>query len=172
MLVAWKPVACGATLSETRQGWGERPRSTGARSKGFQIAGPGGPFPSAPGVSPEWTAGCKGKGAPTLQRPRSQLLPWAGLGFGAQHCRERAEGLQSQAPSNHTEVVWTTGTDWVTWRSHWLPLEGSEARLPGFSCWVPSSPSAGFKLSSSRVYRGHHHSTCLTGFTRRSVSPV
>lgn len=100
--------ACGleATLSGTRQGWGERPCSTGAWSKGFQVAGPGGPLPSAP------------RGLPRVDHPlyRDQdhsSFPGLGRAIGAQQCQERSKGHQSQAPSSHTEVVWTTGDSLV-----------------------------------------------------------
>ena len=178
--------ACGLepTLSGTRQGLGERPCSTSARSKGFQVAGPGGPLPSAPRSSPEWIAECKGKGAPTIQRPSSQLLPWTGPGY--QSPTMSGKGQRSPEPSpqqphrsglDHRRQsgprAGGRGTDWVVWRSLWLPWEGSEVRLPGLSSWVPSPlPSVGFNLCLSRLCRGHHRSTCLTGYTRRCVSLV
>ena len=178
--------ACGLepTLSGTRQGLGERPCSTSARSKGFQVAGPGGPLPSAPRSSPEWIAECKGKGAPTIQRPSSQLLPWTGPGY--QSPTMSGKGQRSPEPSpqqphrsglDHRRQSGPRavgrGTDWVVWRSLWLPWEGSEVRLPGLSSWVPSPlPSVGFNLCLSRLCRGHHRSTCLTGYTRRCVSLV
>lgn len=140
--MAWKPGASGATLSGTRQGWGERPCSTGAWSKGFQTAGPGGPLPSAPRGSPEWIAECKSKGAPTVQRPSSQLLPWAGLGYRSRTVLGKGQRAPEPSPQQPPRSglghrrqpapgVGDRGSDWVAWRSLWLPQEGSEVGLPG-----------------------------------------
>lgn len=145
--------ACGleATLSGTRQGWGERPCSTGAWSKGFQVAGPRGPLPLAPPGAPP-------SRSPTVQRPRSQLLPWTGPGYRS----PTVSGKEQRAPEPSPQQPHRSGldhrrqsgpgagdrgTDWVVWRSLWLPQEGSEVRLPGLSSWVPSPlPSVGFNL--------------------------
>lgn len=57
---------------------------------------------------------------------------------------------------------------WVTWRPRWLPREGSEVELPGFSSCLSPLPIVwprACDLTSPHLiyYHGHHHSTCLIG---------
>lgn len=181
--MAWKPGAYGATLSGTRQGWGERPCSTGAWSKGFQTAGPGGPLPSAPRGSPEWIAECKSKGAPTVQRPSSQLLPWAGLGYRSRTVLGKGQRAPEPSPQqpprgslSHRRQPAPEVGDRVRLGGVALPLAapgGIGSRTAWAPPWAPSPlPSVGFNLCLRRLCHGHHHSTCLTGYTRRCVSVV
>lgn len=108
--------------------------------QGFQTAGPGGPSSFSPQRLPEWIAECKSKGAPTVQRPSSQLLPWAGLGYGTSSVGKGAKGTRPRPAATQKwpgpqgtacSSVGDRGSDWVGVA---LPLAapgGSEVRTAG-----------------------------------------